>query len=186
MSKTLRLLLAAVIACVAQTTLVRYVRIAGIAPDLMIAMLTALTTYCGSYGGFCTGSVMAMLYDASVGYVLAVNLVMYTFIGWAAPYVRMALKGVLHKLKHKSFIEMFITCAFMTLIREVVYIGYLFLIGAEQGVITLIRMLMCAAYSGIMVLPCSWILRAIMTWHPLKGKKTHEDLVQDDATETRR
>ena len=173
-------------ACVVQTTLVKYIRIAGVAPDLMIATLTALTTYCGGYGGFCTGSVMAMFYDASVGYVLAVNLVSYTFIGWAAPYIRTALKGVLHRLKHKSFIEMFVTCAFMTLIREVIYIGYLFLIGAEQGVITVIRLLMCAAYSGIMVLPCSWFLHAVMSWHPLKKKKAQDDLVQEDEAQTRR
>ena len=55
MSKTLRLILLSLLTCVAQTTLVRYIRIGGVVPDVMIAMLVALTSICGSYGGFCMG-----------------------------------------------------------------------------------------------------------------------------------
>ena len=146
MSKALRLLLVAVIACVLQTTLVGYIRIAGVAPDLMIVALVLLTSYTGPYGGFCTGSVMALLYDASVGYVLAINLIGYTFIGYLAPLMRKVLDDRMKKLKHKSDLVMTIICFFLTLVREVLYIGYLFLIGSEQSMVTLMRALLCAGY----------------------------------------
>ena len=55
MSRALRLMLVAILACVMQTNLVGYIRIAGVAPDIMIAALVLLTSYTGSYGGFCTG-----------------------------------------------------------------------------------------------------------------------------------
>ena len=80
-------MLVAVIACILQTNFVGYIRFAGVAPDLMIVTLVLLTSYTGSYGGFCTGSVMALLYDASVGYVLAINLIAYAFIGYFAPQI---------------------------------------------------------------------------------------------------
>lgn len=186
MSKTLRLLLIAVVACVLQTNLSGYIRIAGVAPDLMIAMLVAATTYCGAYGGFCLGSITAMFYDASVGYVLVINLVAYTFIGWAAPLMREFFGRVLRKLKHKSYLEMLIVAFLLTLIREVLYIGYLFLIGAEQSMVTLLRLILCSAYTALMIFPCSLLIKKIMNWHPIKLRKKHEDLVQDAATETHR
>lgn len=185
MSKALRLLLIAAVGCVLQTNLSGYVKIAGIAPDFMIAVLVAITSYCGAYGGFCTGSLMAMFYDASVGYVLVINLVAYTFIGWAAPLMRTFFSKVLRRLKHKSYLEMMLVTFLLSLIREIVYIGYLFLIGAEQSVITLLRMLLCSGYSALMVFPCAYIVHKLMNWHPIKPRKKHEDLVKDAATETK-
>lgn len=186
MSKALRLVVVAIVACVCQTNFSGYLRIASIAPDLMIAFLVAVTTYSGAYGGFCVGSLIAMFYDASVGYVLALNLVAYTFIGWAAPLLRAALDNKLKKLKHKSYLEMLLICFFLTLAREVAYIGYLFLIGAEQGMVTVMRALLCSGYSALMVLPASFVLRPIMSWHP-RFRKRGGDLKEDEnATETHR
>lgn len=51
-----------------------------------------------------------MLYDASVGYVLAINLVCYTFIGWASPMLRRAMNVKLRKVKHKSYLELMLIC----------------------------------------------------------------------------
>lgn len=186
MSKTLRLLMIAVVACLLQTNLSGYVRIAGVAPDFMIAMLVAATGYCGAYGGFCIGSIAAMLYDASVGYVLVLNLVGYTFIGWAAPLMRGFFGRLMRRLKHKSYLEMIPVAFILTLIREILYIGYLFLIGAEQSMVTLLRMLLCAAYTALLILPCSLLVGKIMGWHPIKHKRRHDDLIQDAATETHR
>ena len=107
MSKTLRLIFLSMLTCVVQTTLVRYIRIGSVAPDVMIATLVALTSTCGSYGGFCVGSLMAMLYDAGVGYVLAINLVCYTFIGWAAPLLRRSQAQALRRLKLKGYLVLF-------------------------------------------------------------------------------
>ena len=98
MSKVLKLCFVAILACVCQTNLSQVLRIAGVAPDLLIVFLVLLTSYTGAYGGFCTGALTAMLYDASVGYVLAINLVAYTFIGWAAPMLRGFLNTKLRKL----------------------------------------------------------------------------------------
>ena len=178
MSKTLKLVLAAIVACLCQTNLVQFIRIAGVAPDMLIVFLVLLTSYTGIYGCFCIGSLMAMLYDASVGYVLAINLVSYAFFGWAAPSLRALLDARLRKLKHKSVMVMMLICFFLTLLREIIYIGYLFLIGSEQSVITVLRALMCAGYSALMSLPAGILLRHIMRWH-LPARRKQTDWVED-------
>lgn len=175
MSMLLKLCASAILACVCQTNLSQYIRIAGVAPDLLIVVLVALTSYTGAYGGFCTGALTAMLYDASVGYVLAINMVAYTFIGWAAPMLRAFLNLKLKKLKHKSVLVMMLICFFLTLMREVLYIGYLFLIGSEQSLITLVRALLCSGYSALMILPGTYLMSKFMRWH-LPMKKKHSDL----------
>jgi len=179
-SRALRLLLVAILTCVAQTTLAGYFRIAGVAPDLMIIALVLLTSYTGSYGGFCTGSVMALLYDASVGYVLAVNLVSYTFIGYIAPVLRKYLDEKLKILKHKSNLVMMLICFFLVLCREVVYIGYLFLIGSEQSMVTVLRAILCASYSALLITPGVFLLKPVMTGHPRRRKKS--DLIEEEKS----
>ena len=184
MSKTLRLILLSMAACVVQTTLVQYIRIGGVAPDVRIAMLGALTGWCGPYGGFCGGSLTAMLYDASVGYVLAINLVCYTFIGWAAPLVRGSLEQALRMLKHKSYLVLFVLGFFLTLLRELVDVGYLFLIGSDLGVGTLLRSRLCGAYSGVMVVPDRILSGWVMTWSPRFLQKTRKEEFADDPAVT--
>lgn len=181
MSKALRLILVAVIACVAQTNLVEYIRIGGVAPDMMIVALTLITSYTGSFGGYCAGSVMALLYDASVGYVLAVNLIGYTFIGYIAPKLRGALDAKLRKLKHKSDLVMTLICFFLVLMREFLYVGYLFLIGSEQSIVTLLRALLCAGYSALLITPCSFLLRPVMTRHIRIRRKKNDLIDESDA-----
>lgn len=185
MSRALRLLLAAVVACVLQTTLVQYIRIAGVAPDLMIVMLVLLTSYTGAYGGFCTGSVMALLYDASVGYVLAINLISYTFIGYIAPLMRRFFDEKMRKLKHKSDLVMTLICFILVLMREVLYIGYLFLIGSEQSLVTIMRALLCAGYSALLVTPGMFLIRPLMTKHIRKRRKK-DDLIEEGISGTQR
>ena len=162
MSRALRLMLVAIVACVMQTNLSGYIRFAGVAPDLMIVALVLLTSYTGSYGGFCTGSVMALLYDASVGYVLAINLIAYAFIGYFAPLMRKMLDEKMRKLKHKSDLVMTLICFSMTLMREVLYIGYLFLIGSEQSMMTIVRAVLCAGYSALLITPGDYLMRPLM------------------------
>ena len=185
MSRAIRIVITVILACICQTDLVKYIRIAGVAPDMMAVFLVLLTGYTGAYGGFCAGSVMAMLYDASVGYVLAINLVSYTFIGLAAPMLRQAMNNKLHRVKHKSYFELIVICFFLVLVKEMVYIGYLFLIGAEQSIVTILRALLCSAYSAVMILPCSLIQNKIMSIHIMKKKKS-EDLVGDSEEASRK
>lgn len=180
MTRALKMVFVAILACLCQTNLVQYIRIAGIAPDMMIVFLVLLTSYTGAYGGFCTGSLMAMLYDASVGYVLAINLVAYTFIGWAAPMMRGFLDKKLRKLKHKSYLVMTMICFALTLMREVLYIGYLFLIGSEQSVMTIVRALLCCGYSAFMILPGMFIIRRIMKWK-LPSRRKNAEFADEDA-----
>jgi len=184
-SRALRLLFVAIVACVIQTTLVGYFRVAGVAPDILIVALVLLTSYTGSYGGFCTGSVMALLYDASVGYVLAVNLVAYTFIGYIAPVMRRFFDDKLKKLKHKSNLVMMLICFALVLGREVLYIGYLFLIGSDLSIVTVLRALLCAAYSSLLITPGVFVLRPIMTKH-LKERKKDDLIEEKKAPETQR
>jgi len=183
MSIMIKLVLTAIIACVCQTNLVGYIRIAGVAPDMLIVFLVLLTSYTGAYGGFCTGALISMLYDASVGYVLAINMVAYTFIGWAAPMLRVVLNKKLKKLKHKSYLVMMLICFFLTLIREVLYIGYLFLIGSEQSMVTLVRALLCSSYSALMILPASFLVRKVMRWHISMGRKGGDLKDESSVTE---
>ena len=178
MSRAIRIVITVILACICQTDLVKYIRIATIAPDMLTVFLVLLTGYTGAYGGFCAGSLLAMLYDASVGYVLAINLVCYTFIGWASPMLRRAMNVKLRKVKHKSYLELMLICFFLTLMREIVYIGYLFLIGAEQSMVTILRALLCAAYSSAMILPGSFVVHKIMSVHPFK-RKHGDDLTGD-------
>lgn len=182
MSRALRLLLVAVIACVLQTNLAGYIRIAGVAPDLMIVALVLITSYTGSYGGFCTGSVMALLYDASVGYVLAINLIAYTFIGYIAPLMRRVLDDKMRKLKHKSDLVMTIICFFLTLMREVLYIGYLFLIGSEQSMVTIMRALLCAGYSALLITPGYFLIKPLMRAMIRIGSMKKRDLTDEETS----
>lgn len=182
MSKVLKLCFVAILACVCQTNLSQVIRIAGVAPDLLIVFLVLLTSYTGAYGGFCTGALTAMLYDASVGYVLAINLVAYTFIGWAAPMLRGFLNTKLRKLKHKSILVMMLICFFLTLMREVLYIGYLFLIGSEQSMMTLVRALLCSGYSALLILPGSYVVARIMRWKPRLRPKSTDLNEESDGT----
>ena len=184
MSMILKLIAAAMAACVCQTNLTGYIRIAGVAPDMLIVFLVLLTSYTGAYGGFCTGALISMLYDASVGYVLAINMVAYTFIGWAAPMLRAFLNGKLKKLKHKSYLVMMLICFFLTLMREILYIGYLFLIGSEQSMVTLVRALLCCSYSALMIIPASLLVRKIMEWR-LGSRQRVSDLKDDDVVAER-
>ena len=186
MSRALKLVFAAVFACICQTNLVQYIRFAGVAPDMLIVFLVLLTSYTGPYGGFCTGCVLAMLYDASIGYVLAINLVAYPFIGWAAPQIRHFLyqKKLMKMMKHKSFLVMMLICFCMTLAREVLYIGYLFLIGSEQSLITLIRAILCSGYSALMIIPGFFMLRKIMRIRMPMRKREPEFEEKFDATES--
>ena len=155
----------------------KYIRIAGVAPDMMVIFLVLLAANeVSAYGGFCAGSLLAMLYDASVGYVLAINLVCYTFIGWAAPML-WNVKSKL-KLKHEKYLKMVCICFLLVLMREIVYVGYLFLIGAEQSMVTVLRALLCSAYSAVMVLPCSLIQNKIMNFH-IVSKQKGGDLAED-------
>jgi len=184
MSLTIKLILAAIAACICQTNLVGYIRIAGVAPDMLIVFLVLLTSYTGAYGGFCTGALVSMLYDASVGYVLAINMVAYTFIGWAAPMMRAVFNKKLKKLKHKSYLVMMLICFILTLMREVLYIGYLFLIGSEQSMITVVRAVLCCAYSALMILPAALLVRRIMRLR-IGFRRIHTDLKEESsATET--
>lgn len=182
MSKVLKLCFVAILACVCQTNLSQVIRIAGVAPDMLIVFLVLLTSYTGAYGGFCTGALTAMLYDASVGYVLAINLVAYTFIGWAAPMLRGFLNTKLRKLKHKSILVMMLICFFLTLMREVLYIGYLFLIGSEQSLMTLVRALLCSGYSALLILPGSFVIVRIMRWQLRLRPKSTDLNEESDGT----
>lgn len=182
LSRALKLFFISMLACVCQTNLSQSIRIAGVAPDLLVVFLVLISSYTSAYGGFCTGALTAMFYDASVGYVLAINMVAYTFIGWAGAMLRGFLNKKFRKLKHKSYLIMMLICFFLTAMREILYIGYLFLIGSEQSMVTIVRALLCSAYSALLIIPGVPIVRKIMRFKLLgRKKRKQEDLREESA-----
>lgn len=182
MSKALRLFAIAIIGCTLQTVLAQHIQIANVTPDIMIALIIALTSFCSASGCFCTAALMIMFYDASVGYVMALNPIAYILIALAASTLRMVFNAKLSKWKHKSVLIIMLICFFLTLCREVAYAAYLFLIGADLGLMTIIRMMLCAGYTTLMTIPCIYLLRRIMNWHPIKRKKKYQPDLGEDST----
>ncbi|MBQ9009369.1 MAG: hypothetical protein IJ088_08580, partial [Clostridia bacterium] len=152
MTRFLKLFFLSLLVCVIQTELARYVRIFTVAPDFMILFLALLTDDYGTFGGFVAGALIGLFYDTTTGYAPAINLVVYTFIGFMAAFIRKGLDNVLRKMKHKRFLEFMIITFSMTMVREIIYIGYLFLVGAEQGYVTFFRMFVCVFYTTLLVL----------------------------------
>ena len=97
MSKALRLFILAIIGCIVQTNAAQYIQIADVTPDLMIAIIVALTSFSSMNGCFCTAALMIMFYDASVGYVMALNPIMYILIALAASGLRSVFHARLSK-----------------------------------------------------------------------------------------
>ena len=153
MSRAIKLFVLSMLACLLQTELSRYIRIFTVAPDFIIILLTLMTDEYGVFGGFVAGALMALFYDSTTGYAPAINLVVYTFIGYMAPFLRQNLNSAFRKLKHKRFLEFMIIVFSLTMIRELIYIGYLFLVGAEQGFSTIFRLFVCVIYSTALVVP---------------------------------
>ena len=153
MTRALKILAITVLAVLCQTNLSSFLRLQSIAPDLMIAALVTLGFHYGTYGGFCAGAIMGLLYDAAVGYVLALNIIIYTFIGYAAPAGKALLQNRFGKRRYHRWLQAMALGFAMTLIREFTDIGYLFLIGAQQGLVTLLRMVLCCGYTAVWTLP---------------------------------
>ena len=93
-------------------------------------------------------------------------------------------RKLMKMMKHKSFLVMMLICFFMTLAREVLYIGYLFLIGSEQSLITLIRAILCSGYSALMIIPGFFMLRKIMRIRMPMRKREPEFEEKFDVTES--
>lgn len=172
MSKAIRLFAIAVIGCVLQTNLVQYIQFADIAPDIMIALLVVLTSHCGFSGCLSTAALMIMFYDASVGYVMALNPVSYILIALGALAMRVFFNAKLVKWKHKSFLIIMVICFILTLFREAVYAVYLFLIGSQWSMMTLIRLILSSFYTTATTIPCIYLVRGILNWHPFRKKNT--------------
>ncbi len=158
MSRTLRLLALVMLAVILQTNIAMHIRIANVAPDFMILILVMLSEGYGSFGGFCAGALMGLFYDASVGTVLAINLVSYTFIGYIVPVMKSAMDNRLHRIGHRKIIILMTITFVVVALREILDIGYLFLIGAEQSTVTILRMFICCFYTAALIIPSSAVL----------------------------
>ena len=183
MSKALRLFILAIIGCIVQTNAAQYIQIADVTPDLMIAIIVALTSFSSMNGCFCTAALMIMFYDASVGYVMALNPIMYILIALAASGLRSVFNARLSKWKHKSYLIIVLICFSLVLVREFAYICYLFLIGAEMGVMTFVRMGFCAAYTALMSIPCISLIRFILNWHAFHREKIEQAESEESEAE---
>lgn len=199
MSRAIRLFVLSIIGCLAQTSLAQGIRIAGVAPDLMIAMLIALTAFTGYNGAFCTSALMIMFYDVSVGYVMALNTVSYVLVALAATWLndriyhakpyevfRKAVMNSRFKIIFggiSCFIPKLFICFLLTLCRELITVVYLFLIGASMGMVTIGRMFLCAGYTALMVFPAYAVIRFVINWHPLKFAQKKRVNVDDDDSD---
>jgi len=102
---------------------------------------------------------------------MALNPIAYVLVALAACALRTILNARLIKLKHKSFLIIVLICFVLVLCREIAYVGYLYLIGAQMSFITVLRMILCAAYTAALAIPCILMIRFIMNWHPFAANK---------------
>jgi len=181
LSKAIRLFALSIIGCVLQTNVAHHIQFAGVTPDLLIALIAALTSFTSMSGCFCTAALMIMFYDASVGYVMALNPVAYAIVAVAASWLRSVMDLRLKKLKHKSFLIIVLICFMLVLGREAAYIAYLYLIGAEMGFMTVVRMILCAGYTALLSIPCIFLIRAVLNWHPMKPQRTMQNDIDDES-----
>ena len=161
MTKFLKICLVVFLSVLCQTNLSGYLRFDSIAPDLMIAALVALTDFQTSYGGICCGMVVGMLYDSTVGYVVALDLIAYTAIGYFTPLLRKFLSDRIPPFALQKPAVMGILCFIMTMLREFFDLGYLFLIGAEQSLVSLRRMLICCVITTILLIPVYFLVHLL-------------------------
>ena len=162
MTRVLKILGVIFIGCLCQTNLANKIRFSGIAPDFIAVVLVSMSRYYGTFGGICAGMIIGMLYDSTVGYVLALDLVAYTAIGYFAPFLYRAFQGKYNKRPYESIIVLSAVCFMLSLGHELLNIGYLFLIGAQQSlVITIIRALIGSMYSTVWVVPVSLLLEKL-------------------------
>ena len=164
MSKVIKTLLVIYLACLFQTNVVKYLAVFQVAPDFMIATLVALCAYQEVYGGICSGMLMGMLYDSTLGYVLALNLIAYSLIGYAAPKMRTFMEQKTRLFPGRGMLLLCVICLLLTAAREMLYLGYLFLIGGELGASSLVRFTISCLLTTLWLVPISLFLRVL--FHP--------------------
>ena len=177
MTRVLKILLCLILVCTLQTTLVRFIAINRISPDLIVCWLVVMSETYGPFGGFCSGAVASMLYDANVGYIMAVNLVVGTAIGYFCTLLVPYFRKVFRKSKIASWLAMMLTAFISCIIKDIVNIGYLFLIGStlldlENLPVTLLRLAVSSLYSVMMILPLGLLRRRIFPDQKKNVKKT--------------
>ena len=155
MTRLLKLVAIIFIASLCQTNLASLLRIHGVAPDFMLAVLAALAAHYGWMGCMCSALLMAMLYDSTVGYIVALNIVVYGVLGYFSPMLFHGIRNALPKPAQlsKRLIALFATTVIITFVRELFDIGYLFLVGAEFGLHTAIRGILCCLLTAVLSLP---------------------------------
>ena len=181
MTRALILFFSSLAGCLLQTELAGELRIFGVAPDFMIVILVLMSDDYGPFGGFTAGALMGLFYDATVGQSPAIFLVAYPIIGLAACYFRTGLDKRLTKLRHKRLFELILICFLLTLAREILYIGYLFLIGAEQSFVTLFRMMVAAVYTSIWMIPFTGIKDFVLWQRRQRAEAAAEAKALEDA-----
>ena len=168
MAKFIRMAAVTYLAYILQTTAFRYIPIAGIEPDVLAAALAALVYYGGTYEGFCVGAVFGLLMDTAVGQVAGLYLVLYPLMGYVA--ARM-YKGIAPRFieaasqKHRTGRKLLLSiviCISITAIREVVFLVYTYLNGVDLTMRHVGRVLLCLAYSGVVVLPICKMTDSVM------------------------
>ena len=181
MTRALILFFSSLAGCLLQTDLAGELRIFGVAPDFMIVILVLMSDDYGPFGGFTAVALMGLFYDSTVGQSPAIFLVAYPIIGLAACYFRTGLDKRLTKLRHKRLFELILICFLLTLAREILYIGYLFLIGAEQSFVTLFRMMVAAVYTSAWMIPFTGIKDFILWQRRQRAEAAAEAKALEDA-----
>lgn len=170
MTRILKLAAVIYLTVLVQTNLADLLRVSGVAPDFMIAALAALAPFYGWMGGVSAGALMSMLYDAAVGYALALDLILYSVLGYFSPLMLAGFRSRVRTFSHFHSLPAMAMAFFMTAIREIADIGYLFLIGAEQGLVTLLRALIACTLTALVTLPVNLIITRLFA----QARKTAE------------
>jgi cell shape-determining protein MreD len=171
MIKTLRLLGIILFAYIAQTTILPRVAPLMVRPDLVLAVLVALTVDGDRYLGFCAGATIGLLLDTMVGWLPFLYLIAYPLIGYFSarltPWLvrRMPMPRRLEALltpKRFRRVAPMLTALVLALFYELALMVYRYLNGVDVTFGAVSMVLRSALYTGLAVFPAQFYVRLWM------------------------
>lgn len=149
MRKAARIVFALLLAYAVQATMLPYFRINGIILDAITVVLYTAGFACGMYAGIVTGLFGALLLEVLSGDLPGLTAVMavatggfgYYMARWTSRYARKDNRRLERLIKGAAPV---IAVGFLVLIREIIFLLYFYLTGAELQAMHIFRAVQCS------------------------------------------